>query len=46
MRLDDGRAIEVVHTGMPIEAGQRVHVVPDPNGVRIEPADDPMFLQP
>ena len=47
VRLDDGRAITVVHTGMRIfEAGQRVHVVPDPKGVRIEHADDHTFLQP
>jgi hypothetical protein len=47
VRLDDGRAIEVVHTGTrTFEAGQHVHVVPDPKGVRIEPADDPTFLQP
>jgi outer membrane lipoprotein SlyB len=47
VRLDDGRAIEVVHTGTrTFEAGERVQVVPDPKGVRIEPADDPTFLQP
>ena len=47
VRLDDGQAIEVLHTGISIfEAGQRVHVVPDPKGARIEHADDPMFLQP
>ncbi len=47
VRLDDGRAISVVHTGMrSFEAGEHVQVVPDPNGVRIEPADDPIFLQP
>ena len=46
VRLDDGRAISVLHTGMRIfEAGQRVQVVPDPQGVRIEHADDPTFLQ-
>ena len=47
VRLDDGRAISVVHTGMRIfEAGQRVQVVPDPSGARLEPADDSRFLQP
>ena len=47
VRLDDGQAISVVHTGLRIfEAGQRVHVLPDPSGARIEHADDPMFLQP
>ena len=47
VRLDDGQAIRVVPTGMQIfEAGQRVHVVPDPRGARIEHADDPLFLQP
>lgn len=46
VRLDDGQAISVVHTGMRIfEAGQRVQVVPGPEGVRIEHADDPTFLQ-
>lgn len=47
VRLDDGRAISVVHTGMQVfEAGQRVQVVPGPQGVRIEHADDPTFIQP
>jgi hypothetical protein len=47
VRLDDGRAIRVVHTGIRLfEAGQRVHVVPDSKGVRVEHADDLMFLQP
>lgn len=45
VRLDDGQAISVVHTGMQIfETGQRVQVVPDPAGVRIEHADDPTFF--
>jgi hypothetical protein len=47
VRLDDGRAISIVHAGMRIfEAGQHVQVVPEPKGARIEPADDSTFLQP
>ena len=47
VRLDDGQAIEVVHSGMAIfEAGQRVQLAPDSRSVRIEHADDPMLLQP
>ena len=47
VQLDDGQAIRIVLTGTQIfEAGQRVHVVADPKGVRIEPADDPTFFQP
>lgn len=47
VRLDDGQVIRVVHTGMRIfEAGQRVHVVADPHGTRVERADDHTFFQP
>ena len=41
VRLDDGRAITVVQTGMQVfEPGQRVFVIPDRKGARVEPADD------
>ena len=41
VRLDDERAIIIVQTGMQIfEPGQRVFVVPDRKGARVEPADD------
>jgi hypothetical protein len=47
VRLDDGQAIRVMHTGTRIfVAGQRVRVVPDLGGARIEPADDLRFLPP
>jgi hypothetical protein len=37
--LDDGRAITIVQTGMQIfEPGQRVRVVPDRKGARVEHA--------
>ena len=40
VRLDDGQAITIVHTGnRTFEAGQRVRLVPDPRGTRVEPAD-------
>ena len=41
VRLDDGRAITVVQTGMQVfKPGQRVFVVPDRKGARVEPAGD------
>jgi hypothetical protein len=41
VRLDDGRAISVVQTGMQVfEPGQRVFVIPDRKGTRVEPAGD------
>lgn len=47
VRLDYGQVISILHTGMRIfEAGQRVHVVPDPQGTRVERADDHTFFQP
>ena len=47
VRLDDGQVIRVVLSGMQIfEAGERVQLVPDSRGVRIEPADHPTFFQP
>jgi hypothetical protein len=47
VRLDDGQVIRVVHTGLQLfEAGQRVQVVADHRGTRVERADHAMFLQP
>lgn len=47
VRLDDGQLITIVHTGVRIfEFGQRVHLVPDPHGMRLERADDPPLFQP
>jgi outer membrane lipoprotein SlyB len=47
VRLDDGQLIRVVSTGMQLfEAGQRVQVVADWRGTRVERADDAMFFQP
>lgn len=47
VRLDDGQVITVVHTGMQMfEAGQRVQLVADPRGTRVERADDARFFQP
>jgi hypothetical protein len=47
VRLDDGLMITIVHTGTRnFEPGQRVHVVPDPHGPRLERAEDPTLFQP
>lgn len=47
VRLDDGRAITVVQTGMQIfQPGQRVLVVPERKGSRVEHADEPLSFQP
>jgi len=47
VRLDNGHVITVVHTGMQMfEAGQRVQVVADSRGARVERADDARFFQP
>jgi hypothetical protein len=47
VRLDDGQLIRVLHTGTRIfEAGERVHVVADPQGPRVERADEHTFFQP
>lgn len=44
VRLDDGRAISVVQTGMrAFEPGQRVRVVPERQGARVEHASYPPF---
>ena len=45
VRLDDGQVIRVVHTGMKtFEPGQCVQVVADPQGTRVERADDLDFF--
>jgi hypothetical protein len=47
VRLDDGQVITIVHTGtLMFEAGQRVRVVPDTRGPRVEPADHHTSFQP
>jgi hypothetical protein len=47
VRLDDGKVMTIVHTGTPMfQAGQRVRVVPDPRGPRVEPADNYTSFQP
>jgi hypothetical protein len=47
VRLDDGQVIKVVNTGMQLfEAGQRVQVVADWRGTRLERADGAIFFQP
>ena len=47
VRLDDGRAIAVVQTGMQIfQPGQRVFVVPGGKRPRVEHADEPLSFQP
>ena len=44
VRLDDGRALSVVQTGMRVfEPGQRVRVVPERQGARVEHAGYPPF---
>jgi hypothetical protein len=47
VRLDDGQVIKVVNTGLQLfEAGQRVQVVADWRGTRVERADGAIFFQP
>ena len=47
VRLDDGQEIRIVHTGMGIfEPGQRVQVIADPQGARVDRADDHTIFQP
>ena len=47
VRLDDGRAITLVQTGMrAFQPGQRVLVVPDRQGARVEHADGHPPFQP
>jgi hypothetical protein len=47
VQLDDGQVITIVHTGTRLfEAGQRVRLVTDPRGTRVEPADSHTSFQP
>ena len=47
VRLDDGQVITIVHRGMrSFEAGQRVQLVSDSSGTRVERADNHTSFQP
>ena len=47
VRLDDGQVITILHTGTrTFEAGQRVRLVTDARGTRVELADHHTSFQP